>query len=162
MVKIEHATADYTGGNIYVYHGKLNIGQWFLADDDSEQIMIFDVDTSGEEIFDPDYQELHHVASLFGRTYRKTFKDILDYVIQHQPTGNYDISELKARRREFDLVCEDCKYCFKIKTKKNLFKGYGCVYGSTIKDYPVIIETTGDEIACENYKPKNENRVSKE
>lgn len=157
MFKIEHATADYTGGNIYVYHGKWDIGQWFLADDDSEQIMIFDVDTSGEEIFDPDYQELHHVASLFGRTYRKTFKDILDYVIQRRPSGNYDINELEARRREVGLVCEECKYCFKIKTEKDLFKGYGCVYGSNINDNPVVIAiASGDEIACENFKPRRQ------
>ena len=61
---IKEAYADYTGGNIWVFHGKLEDGSYFLSDD-AGWTLILDEDPSDLEISTyQDWQDSHTIREL--------------------------------------------------------------------------------------------------
>lgn len=103
---IKEATAIYTGGGIYVYLGELDDGNYFLASDWSSgcvgDIRILNEDprkVDDDECFYPEWQETYLVKDMDDTTEeaRRMWNEILFYIIQNNPEGNYSISELKDR-----------------------------------------------------------------
>lgn len=94
---IKNATAIYTGGNIYIYHGKLENGRYFRACDDWDFIEICNSDTGVDEADYSAFYDLHRVTTLTGQAYEELWNEILTWIIHNRPSGNYQASELESR-----------------------------------------------------------------
>lgn len=93
-MRIKTATADYTGGGIYIYYGQFANGEYFLTDDETDYAMVLDanVATNYDDAFTNEWQAAHTIG------YRRIKRnDIINYIITNMPTGNYAVSELKTR-----------------------------------------------------------------
>lgn len=91
---------EYTGGNIYCFIGELADGTFFVADDCGYDVRllngnVFEADWN-EEVFDYDWQEAHLVADLSPTKSLEFFIDLLTWVINNKPEGNYNIPDMKA------------------------------------------------------------------
>jgi hypothetical protein len=95
--EIKNATAEYTGGGIYIYYGELTNGLYFRTWDASDYIAICDADTSTDEAEYEEFYEAHVVDSLFGDDFKKFFNNIIIWIDVNEPEGNYNIGELDSR-----------------------------------------------------------------
>lgn len=95
---IESAMADYTGGGIYLYTGKLSYGNYFLTSDDWDCIEIVNEDPDlDDESFSTEWIEKHYVETLTGDGYEYFWNTMLNKIITDRPEGNYDADELADR-----------------------------------------------------------------
>ena len=94
---IKTATADYTGGGIYIYYGELENGLYFRTADMWEYIAICDADTSTEEADYTEFYEEHEVSDICGCDYENLFNEIILWILHNTPEGNYSIDELESR-----------------------------------------------------------------
>ena len=88
-MKITRAEANYTGGNIYIYTGKLEDGRFFLTADDWEDCVLI-VDLDPQEHWDTDdedddctfegWQKAHTVQELVGRESLLFWRKMLDII----------------------------------------------------------------------------------
>lgn len=95
--EIKTASAEYTGGGIYIYYGQLENGLYFRAVDDWLYISICDSDTSAE---DADYSEFyteHEIDTIQGYDYEDFFNTMILWIMHNEPGGNYDSGELENR-----------------------------------------------------------------
>lgn len=96
----------YTGGNIYCFLGQIDDHTWFFASDADYDVVILNADPwlaidpdSGEQLcWFPDWQEEHLIEYLDEQGSIDFFKDMLNWVKENEPDGNYLMSEL-----EFDM-----------------------------------------------------------
>ena len=113
--EIEYVVPNYTGGNVYVFTGKLKDGNYFIADDtyfgkEGDTFSPFDVtivDTDPDKVYtDEDgyeytllddiyYQEQHFVEDIEEDDAKEFTKMILQWVIDNKPEGNYQIGEME-------------------------------------------------------------------
>ena len=94
---IKYATAQYTGGGIYIYYGQLEDGKFFRACDDWEWIEICNTDTSMDAADYCEFYEEHRVNTLFDNQYETFWNEMLLWIIHNVPKGNYCVDELKNR-----------------------------------------------------------------
>lgn len=112
---IEYVTPNYTGGGIYVYTGKLSNNNYFIATDSSfmvedDYVSPFDVrivnkdpdktykDDEGYDytlLDDVTYQDEYLVKDLDENEALKFTIDILKWIIEHKPKGNYQIDDMQ-------------------------------------------------------------------
>ena len=95
--EIKNATAEYTGGGIYIYCGQLENGLFFRACDGWECISICDEDTSSDEADYNEFYEIHEIESITDDLYISLFNNILNWIISNKPRGNYLTYDLKNR-----------------------------------------------------------------
>lgn len=95
--KIKTATAIYTGGGIYIYYGQLEDGSYFRACDEWQSISICDADTSTENADFEEFYHEHEIDELQFNSYEEFFNNMLLWIIQNKPDGNYNITELEHR-----------------------------------------------------------------
>ena len=95
--QIVNATADYTGGNIYIYYGQLSDGNWFRATDGEEFIEICDSDTSVDAANYCEFYKEHSIETLIGDEYESFWNEMLLWIIHNAPEGNYIPDELEKR-----------------------------------------------------------------
>ena len=107
--EIEYATPNYTGGSIYVYTGKLKDGNYFIADDgwmedDYRAFSIRIVNADPDNVDDPnqddiamfpEWQEEHLVKDLEGKEAKQFTKQILEWIINNKPKGNYQVGDMQ-------------------------------------------------------------------
>lgn len=95
--KIIYANACYTGGGIYIYYGNLSDGTFFRTWTDGECIEIVDVNASieNEEADYEEFYEKHRVGTLINEEYASFWNEMLQFIIDWQPKGNYWVSELE-------------------------------------------------------------------
>lgn len=95
--KITFANACYTGGGIYIYYGNLSDGTFFRTWTDGECIEIVDksADIDNEEADYEEFYEEHRIASLVGKEFCEFWNEMLRFIIQEQPNGNYWVSDLE-------------------------------------------------------------------
>ena len=100
MDKIIKATATYTGGGIYIYTGQLENGDYFMTNDDFLVYVEFynavpyeDLEESGNEI----WQHEHHLGEYSGQKALDFIKEVLRWIIQKRPEGNYSVGEIEDR-----------------------------------------------------------------
>lgn len=96
-MKIKYATAQYTGGNIYIYYGQLENGNYFRGCDDWEWIEICDTDTSMDAADYYEFYEEHRVNTLTDNQYETFWNEMLLWIIHNAPKGNYSVDELESR-----------------------------------------------------------------
>ena len=117
--EIEYATPNYTGGNVYVYTGKLKDDNYFIADDgyfiadDDGNVSGFDVrivDMDPNEVLEKDsdgisytlvddtqLQEQHLVKDLDEDDAIAFTVDLLEWILENKSDGNYQVDEIKAK-----------------------------------------------------------------
>ena len=105
--EIKHATAIYTGGGLYIYYGQLTDGNYFRAYDEWECIEICNSDTSVEDADYSEFYEEHSVGRLEKEEYKVFWNEMLLWIINNKPKGNYQACDLENRM---------------IKEKKNMAK----------------------------------------
>ncbi len=64
MKKIESAYAVYTGGGIWLFHGKLTDGNWFLTDDYGCTVILDKDPSDFDESLYEDWQNEHLIEEL--------------------------------------------------------------------------------------------------
>lgn len=101
-MKVIKATAEYTGGGIYIYGGQLEDGRYFFtADDYEDYVMILDADpVNNEDACYCDWQEAHLVEELMDEAAMNLWKEILGKAIEALENGermNASASELEER-----------------------------------------------------------------
>lgn len=92
-----YATADYTGGGIYVMTGKFQDGTWF-ATDNRTSVAIYDVDPwSGDpdEAFNEEFNDAHLLTEYCGPIVKRIIDEALGYIRENEPDGNYAMSEVR-------------------------------------------------------------------
>ena len=94
---IKTANACYTGGGIYIYYGELENGNFFRTCDDWESVEFCDADTSTEEADYYEFYEAHTIESIDGDAYISFWNDMLMWIINNKPDGNYSVVELERR-----------------------------------------------------------------
>lgn len=94
---ISSAIAVYTGGGIYIYYGEIADQLYFLADDESDEVLLLDADPAEDldEAGMPNWQKVHTVGQVDDLK-----ASILAYIIENQPKGNYLISDMETRLNE--------------------------------------------------------------
>ena len=111
--KIKNATAEYTGGGIYIYYGELENGLFFRACDDWESfISICDSDTSVDAADYGEFYHEHEIDELQNYEAEVFFNNIIEWIATNEPGGNYNINELESRTYkhiETDIVIEDAR-----------------------------------------------------
>lgn len=96
--EIKNATAIYTGGGIYIYYGQLLDGNYFRACDDLECIEICDSDTSVEDADYNEFYEEYSIETLTEEEYKVFWNEMLQWIIDNEPEGNYSVGELEDRK----------------------------------------------------------------
>ncbi len=95
--RIKNANACYSGGGIYIYYGQLENGLFFRACDEWEEIEICNADTSTEEADYYEFYESHTVETLADESYKMFFNNMISWIKENRPDGNYQIHELENR-----------------------------------------------------------------
>lgn len=106
--EIEYAIPNYTGGNVYVFTGKLKNGNYFLADDTftpfDTRILDIDPNTTikdenGIEVTlmdDVSLQDKHLVKDLDENDAKEFTLNLVKWIEENKPDGNYQVDEIKA------------------------------------------------------------------
>ena len=99
MSKIKEAYAVYTGGNIWIFYGQLEDGNYFLTDDYGwTQILNADPSDFDESLYE-DWQKEHLVRELDGNERVKFCNHLLDYIYDNpQNSGGMSFMEIDAYR----------------------------------------------------------------
>lgn len=106
--EIEYATSEYTGGNIYVYFGKLKDGNYFVAsdvdfaeDDARFWVWIIDVDPAAyknadiwDDINDLKWQDKHIKVHLDENVEQEFTIQLLNWLIKNN-SGECDVNTMK-------------------------------------------------------------------
>ena len=105
-MKIKEVKAVYTGGNIWLFFGRLENGNWFMADDyGSVRIVNADPTADLDESLMEDWQLQHMVKDLFDRERQQFCSDMLDRLEQYEygsdNNGGITSDEIKAYREYF-------------------------------------------------------------
>lgn len=102
-MKIEKCEPIYTGGGIYCFLGQLSNHEWFMASDGEYDVMILDADpwaavdpVSGDDLcWFYEWQEPHLVKQLDDDESLEFFENMLMWVKENEPKGNYLMSDLE-------------------------------------------------------------------
>lgn len=93
--RITRAIPCYTGGGIYVFTGRLQSGEWFVADNAPCSVRLLNEDPDGtDEAFYAEWQEEHLIRDLDDKEAEHFYKNMVKWVKLNKPYGNYDIYEL--------------------------------------------------------------------
>ena len=102
-LKIENVTPIYTGGGIYIYTGELSDGNYFIASDQSFVGDYFDIRIVDEnpadyeeDFCDVTWQEEHLVSDVVGGEAREFTIQLLEWVLENHPEGNYQLGDIEA------------------------------------------------------------------
>lgn len=95
--EIKTATAIYTGGGIYIYYGQLENGSYFRTGDGDLYMSICDSDTSVDDADYIEFYEEHEIDDLQGYDFEYFFNNMIQWIINNQPDGNYSTDELEKR-----------------------------------------------------------------
>lgn len=105
MIKCEPI---YTGGGIYCFLGQIDDCTWFLASDAEYDVVILNSDPwlavdneTGEQLcWFSDWQEEHLIENLDEQDSLDFFSDMLNWIEDNEPNGNYLMSELELDMEE--------------------------------------------------------------
>ena len=104
----EWVTPVYTGGNIYVYTGKLKNGNWFITGDCwcwLDEIDANPDDYDGDEVWQNNWIEEHSVKSYEANEAKQFYKAMYRWIIKNKPQNNntnYYLFEIEDRLVDID------------------------------------------------------------
>lgn len=98
---IETVDPEYTGGGIYVFVGRLTDGNYFIADDDYG-VGIYDAPIDWEENFYIEWMDEHRFEELPAAYGLAFYKQMLAFIREHKPDGNYAMTDMDYIEEELD------------------------------------------------------------
>ena len=105
MVRVIDANATYTGGGVYQYTGTLDNGNFFQTWTGWEDY-IQELDTDPEENWDDngyeEWQNEHMVVEHCGSEATEILKEVMRYIINVKPAGNYQVYEIEDALRSIE------------------------------------------------------------
>lgn len=110
-ILFENVTPIYTGGNIYIYLGKIKNGSFFIACDCNDTIREIDTDPLKadfmEEIGQEEWEQAHLVKDWNNETAETTrfFISMLSWIIRHKPQTqdcNYQLYDMEKLKRYYE------------------------------------------------------------
>ena len=144
--EIEYANADYTGGGIYNYNGKLKDGRFVWGNSEWEEFYLIDSDPTeySEEYGDQvgyynEWLEEHTVESIEDKDYKQFVSDFIHWIIQNKPKGNYSLGELE------DILKWENTPLYPDYIMRNVRQSLGLEPDDTSKD-DIINEMEKDEV----------------
>lgn len=98
-MRLIKATAEYTGGGVYILYGKTATGSYWMGGlDDMIYSIELDADpTATEESGYPEWQETHKIKDYPTEDALKHIEAALKYILANKPKGNYAPGEIKTR-----------------------------------------------------------------
>ena len=112
MAKVIYANAEYTGGGIYQFHGKLDNGNHFLCFTGWEECML-ELDADPEENFEEsgyeEWQTAHTVRELPVIESYETLMDALKWILANKPYGNYESYDMELDMEMLEVDIKDFK-----------------------------------------------------
>lgn len=103
IMKFKSVNPEYTGGNIYVFTGEVD-DVYFMADTSFYDVRLLDanpLEHEDEERFGfpewqcADWQEEHLVRDLEPHEAVEFLKEMLAWVIENKPSGNYAMDDME-------------------------------------------------------------------
>jgi len=100
---IKEAYAVYTGGNIWLFYGQLENGNYFLTDDNGwTQILNSNPSDFDESLYE-EWQQEHLVRELFYEERIKFCNELLDWILAHPDNdGGITEHEIEVYRTWFE------------------------------------------------------------
>ncbi len=95
---IKTATAEYTGGGIYIYFGELTNGRWFRTETTWGCTHICESDTSTPYADEAEFYDDFTIDVLHDDDHEEFFNDMIDWINTNKPNGNYNIAELEREK----------------------------------------------------------------
>ena len=98
-MNIVKANACYTGGGFYAYIAELENGNYFVGADDWDGGCEVNapIEFDDNDKWSGDWFDLHTVTE-FDNT---SIIEVIDWIIANKPDGNYQASELLARKERY-------------------------------------------------------------
>ena len=143
MMNIEYANAEYTGGGVYVFYGKVD-GKYFLTNEDFGMILNTYPDISNDQTFDVEWQNRHIVKEIIEGEIDEFNLKVIDWIVANSPTGNYDMYELKHIRNSLE--------------KPDYVVGYIPSLDRTV----IFKETEKESVVCGWYFGRPDDKLTKE
>lgn len=102
---VVEANAMYTGGNIWVFYGKLLDGNYFITDDNGwTQVLNANPDEDLDEAFFYEWQQEHLVRELEGEKRTEFLSQMLDWLLENPDyRGGMSEAEVEAYRQYFRI-----------------------------------------------------------
>lgn len=101
-MKIKEAWAVYTGGNIWLFYGNLEDGNFFLTDDNGCTLILNADPNDLDESTFPDWQEEHLVRELENNERMRFCNALLDWISEHPDNdGGMTEQEIEVYRNWF-------------------------------------------------------------
>lgn len=108
----------YTGGGIYIFTGQMSDGNYFMADSSFFDVRILNEDPdepTGEDAFgiaernidSVEWQEKHLVKDLKPNEAVAFFRQMLKWVEENNPNGNYNEGDMEDLKEELDTLKGD-------------------------------------------------------
>ena len=95
MTNFKNVEPCYTGGNIYVYVGQLESGEYFLADCECAiRLLNAPMDLENEDHWYPEWQEEHLIKDLDETEGISIMTDMLKWILDNAPEGNYSKGDM--------------------------------------------------------------------
>ena len=94
MNDIKEAYAEYTGGNIWLFYGSCENGNFFLTDDNGLTLILDSNPEDLDESTFPDWQEEHLIKELENLERIRFCNNILDWITDN-PDHNGGMSKLE-------------------------------------------------------------------
>lgn len=94
--KVIQATADYTGGGVYIMSGRFASGEWF-ATDNTVFVELYDSDpwSAGDDTFTEEWNAVHSLGTIDGTECSDVIRAAVEYIAANDPDGNYATSEVR-------------------------------------------------------------------
>ena len=153
-LKIENVTPIYTGGGIYIYTGELSDGNYFIASDQSFVGDYFDIRIVDEnpadyeeDFCDVTWQEEHLVSDVVGGEAREFTIQLLEWVLENHPEGNYQLGDIEAMLDSIqNKVEESKKVCENISSVDWEEENFDLIWDEYAKRKSKELGVTRDEI----------------
>lgn len=153
-LKIENVMPIYTGGGIYVYTGELSDGNYFIASDQSFVGDYFDIRIVDENPADYEedfcnvtWQEEHLISDVVGGEAREFTIQLLEWVLENHPEGNYQLGDIEAMLDSIqNKVEESKKVCENISSVDWEEENFDLIWDEYAKRKSKELGVTRDEI----------------
>lgn len=111
LYDFEKVEPTYTGGGIYIFTGRLDNGNYFIADGDNFWVRLVNADPheNWDESGYEEWQVEHLVRDLCSPDDLEFMKSMINWIRMNRPDGNYDMHDMDRIEEELDECIEQDK-----------------------------------------------------
>lgn len=95
--EIIKANAEYTGGGIYRFTAELSDSRYLIGCTEWKVVYLVDEDPDAtEESWYNEWFDSHTIKEIKGEEYSETIKNLLTWILENKPSGNYSAAEIET------------------------------------------------------------------